>query len=151
MKVNTESAEWDPGASVGFWLNNTSRALLRLHDARLREFGFAMAQLPVLVALEDGDALPQKELARRAGIEQPSMVELIARMEKAGLVKRAPHPEDGRVSLISLTPRARKQVPKAKEALMHGEAEATHGLSTQERAQLRELLKRVAHNLGVGD
>jgi MarR family transcriptional regulator for hemolysin len=149
MKVNTESAEWNPGASVGFWLNNASRSLLRLHDARLREFGFAMAQLPVLIALEDGAALPQKELARRARIEPPSMVELIARMEKAGLVKRSPHPDDGRVSLISLTPRARKQVPRAKEALIQGEADATLGLSAHERTQLRELLKRVAHNLGL--
>ena len=151
MNVNEKSTDWDPRASVGFWLNNASRTLLRLHDARLRELGLAMAQLPVLVALQDGEALPQKELAKRARIEQPSMVELIARMERAGLVRRAPHPDDGRVSLISLTPRASKQLPKAKEALLQGEAEAMAGLSKAERTQLRELLMRVAQNLGAMD
>src|SRR5258705_13803188 len=132
MKVNRKSA-WDPEASVGFWLNNASRTLLRIHDARLRALGLAMAQMPVLLALEECESLSQKELVMRARIEQPSMVELLARMERDGLVKRTPHPDDGRVSLASLTARAREKLPKAKAVLEQGEAEATKGLDATEK------------------
>lgn len=149
MKVKRSASDWDPAASIGFWLNNASRALLRNHDARLRALGLAMAQLPVLMALEQAQALSQRELAQRARIEQPSMVELIARMERDGLVRRAQHPGDRRVSLISLTARARQKLPRARAALLLGETEASAGLSETERAQLRTLLQRVAANLGV--
>nr|WP_275410201.1 MarR family transcriptional regulator [Streptomyces sp. SID14478] len=56
-----------------------------------------------MAALAQGGAMSQKELARLARIEQPSMAQLLARMERDGLVERAPAPDDRRGSLISLT------------------------------------------------
>jgi DNA-binding MarR family transcriptional regulator len=42
-------------------------------------------------------------LAAAAGVGQPSMTELIQRLERQGLVTRVDDPEDGRVALVSLS------------------------------------------------
>lgn len=143
--------EWRPGESVSFWINRASRLLLRLQDERLRRYGLGMSQMPVLHALEDGGALSQKELAQRARVEQPTMAEMLSRMERDGVVERAANPEDRRGTLISLSRRARSRWPKGKAELMAVEGEATAGLSAADRAQLLALLRRFVETLeGTG-
>jgi DNA-binding MarR family transcriptional regulator len=104
-----------------------------------------------LFALEEGEPLSQKELAEAARIEQPSMAELLARMERDGVVQREPNPEDKRGSLTSLTRAARARLPDAKEALWQGEDEATAELSEREKATLIKLLQKVVRNLEAAD
>jgi DNA-binding MarR family transcriptional regulator len=150
MQAEHKSPPWDPESSAAYWINRASRRLLRLHDARLRPLGFGMCQLPVLLALAEGAALPQKELAQRARVEQPTMAEMLARMERDGIVERAPNPDDSRGSLVSLTRKARARLPEAKAALLMGEDDAMAGFSKKEKKLLRELLKRVVENLEAG-
>jgi len=57
----------------------------------------------VLVALQDGRASTQRDLARFAKIEQPPLAQMLARMERDGLIQRKPDPADGRSSRITLT------------------------------------------------
>jgi len=116
-------------------------------DDRLRPLGFAMSQLPVLRALADGSALPQKELVRLARVEQATMAEMLARMERGGVVERQPNPDDGRGTLVSLTRQSRKRLPRAKEVLVEADEAALDGFSDAERALLRELLQRLVRNL----
>jgi MarR family transcriptional regulator, transcriptional regulator for hemolysin len=132
---------------VGFWINLASRTIVRVIDARLRPLGFALSHLPVLRALGQGKALSQKDLARVARVEQQTMAELLARMERDGLVERETNPEDKRGSLTSLTRSARTRFPKAAEILMQGEREAMAGFSDEERAVFADFLKRVVANL----
>jgi DNA-binding MarR family transcriptional regulator len=86
---------------VGFWVNLASRTIVRVIDAQLRPLGFSIGHLPVLRALAEGRSLAQKELARLARVEQPTMAEMLARMERDRLVERHPNPDDKRVSLTS--------------------------------------------------
>ncbi len=91
--------------------------------------------------------MTQKELARRVRIEQPTMAQLLVRMERDGLIRRTENPEDRRSSLISLTPRALKKLPRAKEILSAGNREALDGFTEREIATLSKLLLRVIKNL----
>jgi DNA-binding MarR family transcriptional regulator len=101
----------------------------------------------VLRALAHTRALSQKDLARHARVEQPTMAEMLARMERDGVVERGPNPEDKRGVLISLKPRSRGRLAKARVALAEAERDAMAGLSQAEQQQLRDLLKRVVANL----
>jgi DNA-binding MarR family transcriptional regulator len=47
-------------------------------------------------------------LARRLGIRVPSVTEQVIRLERNGLVHRAPDPTDSRAVLVAITPRGRK-------------------------------------------
>lgn len=42
-------------------------------------------------------------LATKEGVSQPSMTQLVQRLERAGLVTRLPDPDDGRACLIAIT------------------------------------------------
>lgn len=147
MQEGEPRGRWDPEGSASFWINRASRALLRLQDARLRPLGLGMGQLPVLHALADGRSMSQKDLAKRARVEQPTMAEMLSRMERDGVVEREPDPNDRRASLISLTRRARARLPKAKDLLIEGEEEAMAGFTAEEKQLLRALLQRVVQNL----
>src|SRR5688572_18593125 len=138
---------WNPEQTPAYWINRASRALMRTHEERLRPLGFGMGQLPVLLALEDGAELSQKELATRAHVEQPTMAQALTRMERDGLLERRANPDDARSSLYSLERAARARIPELKAALLQGDRDACAGLSAAERTQLIELLRRVASNL----
>ncbi|MBU8849008.1 MAG: MarR family transcriptional regulator [Desulfobacterales bacterium] len=61
------------------------------------------AYLGVLLSLWDKDGLKANELGKRAGLEPSTMTGLLDRMERDGLVKRAPDPNDRRANRIHLT------------------------------------------------
>ena len=120
----------------GHLINRATRLFFRWGEGRFHSLGLALAQLPVLGALKEGASLPQKELARLAQIEQPTMAQLLARMERDGLIRRKPDPVDKRSSLISLTPPALKKLPQARELLLEGNRVALAGFSEREIATL---------------
>jgi MarR family transcriptional regulator for hemolysin len=97
----------------GHLISLAARGFARLSEARLKPLGFGVGHLPVLVALRNGRASTQRDLARFAKIEQPPMAQMLARMERDGLIQRAPDPADGRSSRITLTEVAEARLPEA--------------------------------------
>lgn len=71
--------------------------------------------------------------ARAIKVEQLSMAQLLARMERDGLIRRAPA-RDRRSSLIALTDKARAKLPAGRGILEAGNREAMSGLSDEEVA-----------------
>ncbi|WP_116091500.1 MarR family winged helix-turn-helix transcriptional regulator [Sphingomonas crusticola] len=139
--------EWHADKMPGHYFSRIARGIARVGDGRLRTLGFATAQLPVLTALKDGGKLSQGDLARRAKVEQPTMAQLLARMERDGIVRREPDPADRRSSLISLTDQARARLPAGRQILIEGNKEIVRGLSESEVATLLALLERVLANV----
>ena len=138
---------WDPTTTPSHYISRIARGFARVGDARLREVGFATAQLPVLTALKDGAKRSQSELARWAKVEQPTMAQLLSRMERDGVILREPDPNDGRSSLVSLTEAARTRLPAARAILEHGNRAAMRELSDEEVDTLVGLLRRVLVNV----
>jgi MarR family transcriptional regulator for hemolysin len=131
----------------GHLISLAARGFARLSEARLKPLGFGVGHLPVLVALQDGQASSQSELARFARIEQPSMAQMLTRMERDGLIARTPHPGDKRSSQVSLTDSARTRLPDACAVLFDGNRDALDGFTEEEAAQLTALLTRLIANL----
>jgi DNA-binding MarR family transcriptional regulator len=134
-------------STPGHLISLAARGFARLSEARLKPLGFGVGHLPVLVALQNGQAGTQRDLARFARIEQPSMAQMLARMERDGLIRRMPDPADGRSSQISLTETARTRLPDACAALFQGNRDALNGFTDEEATQLVALLSRLIANL----
>ena len=134
-------------STPGHLISLAARGFARLSEARLKPLGFGVGHLPVLVALRDGQAGSQRDLARFARIEQPSMAQMLARMERDGLIRRTPDPADGRSSHVVLTQAARDRLPDACATLLQGNHEALDGFDAGEAAQLVALLIRLVANL----
>lgn len=145
--MRSRQAPWDPTSVPTFWINHASRLLIGRFDERLRPLGFSMANLRVAFTLKEHGPLQQTEILRFIHVEQPTMVAMIKRMERDGLVLRKPDPKDSRARLLSLTPRASRALSSAKEALAGVVDEALAGVPEDDRAALTKTLQTVVGNL----
>ncbi|MBT2119633.1 MarR family transcriptional regulator [Dyella sp. LX-66] len=145
MGKSTASTPMRP--RIGQLINRASRLLLRAGDARLRPLGLAGAQIPVVAMLKHHGPMTQKQLAEMAQIEQPSMAQTLARMERDGMVERRADPADGRSSFVHLTELALGKLPEAQRVLNLGERRMLAGLEEGEVLVLMGLLQRVVGNL----
>jgi len=85
-------------------LHNTSRAWKAAIDRRLKYLGMSQASWTTIATIAKADApMSQIELANKLGIEAATMVTMIDRLSKAGLILREASPVDRRVKLIVLT------------------------------------------------
>jgi DNA-binding MarR family transcriptional regulator len=76
------------------------------------------------------------------------MAQLLARMERDGIIRRKPDPADGRSSLISLTARTMKLIEPARAIMAQVNRDALAGFDDDEVRQLVALLQRVIANVG---
>ena len=134
-------------STPGHLVSLAARGFARLSEARLKPLGFGVGHLPVLVALQDGRASTQRDLARFAKIEQPPMAQMLARMERDGLIQQTPDPADGRSNRITLTKVARARLPDAIAVLLRGNREVLRVFSDEEAGLLAALLTRLIANL----
>lgn len=128
-------------------IGQAHRTFARLVDAPLRELEFAMGQIPVLALLNSSASLSQAELARLVQVEQPSMAQMLMRMERDGLVHRLQDPADKRSRLISLTDKARQRLPAGRAVMDAVKDKALEGFSAVEVEVLASLVGRVQANL----
>lgn len=134
--------------SLGFLVRDLNRAVQREIGARVAAHGVAPGAWYLLRMLWERDGLTQRELARRVGTTEPTVVVALRGMEEGGLIRRERSESDGRRVHIHLTEAGRR----LREALLpvahEVNARATRGLSADEAAFLRALLRRARANFG---
>ena len=91
----------------------------------------------------EGTSTPT-ELAARLQITTASVTELVERLSRAGLARRAPHPHDRRKVVLSLTDAAQRQVGGMFERIAVSTARCTSLLSADERATVLRFLHDLA-------
>lgn len=137
--------------SAGYMTNWAARLFARELERQLAPSGIAPAYMPVLFALADGSRLTQKELARRAAVEQPTMAATLNRMERDAMIDRRPDPADKRSALVALTPLALGKVATVEQVVSAINALALEQLTPDERRQYLSLLGRVIAVLEAQD
>ena len=85
-------------------LHNASRAWRQALDRRLKYLGVSQAGwMTIAVTAKAREPLSQSELAQSLGVEGATMVAMVDRLVKAGLVTREPSATDRRVKRVVLT------------------------------------------------
>jgi DNA-binding MarR family transcriptional regulator len=118
-------------------------------DDLLNEIGLHVGQEMMLRALWDRGGVAQTELAREFGVQLATVTNARRRLERNGIVKRAPDAADQRVSLVFLTNEGRERRAAVEEKWSRLERESFAGLSGSEQELIRDLLSRVHHNLST--
>ncbi len=144
--------EYDFQSSIGYWLCMTSHAYERAMNEELTAQGITFRQCQVLAWLALEGEQTQTELATRMNIEPPTLVRVLDRMERDGLVARTDCPDDRRRKIIKPLAKARPIWKKIIASAEVVRGRAVEGLSKQEIATLKKLLGRVMENVqgGVG-
>lgn len=137
-----------PRDSLGYQVNLLARLLEQALRDRIAVHGVVPGQFAQLLTLFEEEPLTQRELCDRVRIEQPTMAATLQRMDRDGLIERAPDPGDGRRVQITLSARARELAGPLSEAAREVNDRATRGLDVAEMATLMALVKQVVANLG---
>ena len=96
-------------------LHNTARTWRLAVDRRLKDLGLSQAGwMTIAMAAKADDPLSQIELAQRLGVEGSTMVAMIDRLMKSGLLERQPSPTDRRVRLVVVTEAGNKLYQRVK-------------------------------------
>src|SRR5262249_49798371 len=106
---------------VGYLLAKASQRWNQLLAEAFRGQGYGEVRPTygsVLVPLFEEDGLRMSELAARARLAKQTMTTVVRLVERAGLVQRAPDPEDARATRVHLTERGRRFRPVAERELL---------------------------------
>jgi DNA-binding MarR family transcriptional regulator len=88
-------------------------------DASLAPFGLTFARYEVLMLLmfSSRGSMPVGKAGARLQVHPTSVTSAVDRLQAAGLVRRRPHPGDGRGVLVEITARGRRTALAATHAL----------------------------------
>lgn len=132
--------------SAAYLTGQLAKAFTRSLQKRAAALGFSPGQLPVLIELWAEDGLTQKQLLDRVGIEQATMANTLARMQRDGLIDRRPHPSDRRAQLVYLTDKARGMEEEAIRIAREADDALFAGFKRFERELLLEYVRKIIEN-----
>jgi DNA-binding MarR family transcriptional regulator len=115
-------------------------------NARLAEFGLNRAAWDVLASLrrsEPAHRLSPTQLYVALMRSSGAITHRLHRLERAGLVKRIPDPDDARGMLVELTAKGTAVVDRIAPLHLANEASLLEPLNQKEQATLTELLRKL--------
>lgn len=136
------------GMSAVTSIMRAQQIMLGRVERALKPFGLSFARFEMLrlLAFTREGQMPLSSAIARLQVHPTSVTNTVDRLSRAGLVQRAPHPDDGRAAMISLTEEGRALVERATLAL--NEVFADPGLPDAETQQLVRILARFRRDAG---
>ncbi len=95
-------------------LRQADRVLTSYYDEALRDLSITIAQFSLLRALSYMKQTSQKELQQALVLQQTTLTRNLQPLIRSGYVQTSPSPEDGRVTLVSLTDEGKALFKQAK-------------------------------------
>ena len=151
-RANWERAGWGDVADGMVAVTSVMRAhqilLARVENAlRPYDLSFARFELLRLLAFSRTGSLPITKASDRLQIHVTSVTHAIRRLEADGLVKRVPHPTDGRTTLVQITDLGRSTAEDATVTL-NEQVFADTGLSATDARALVAAIDTLRHHAG---
>lgn len=114
LTIRMSNVDTEP---FGILLHGTARAWRLKLDGRLKPMGLSQAKWRTLLHLSiASDPLTQAEIASRLGIEEPTLVTLLHRLEKGGWVTRRNAAHDRRCKTVHLGKKAHQVITRINDA-----------------------------------
>ncbi|MEW9550375.1 MarR family winged helix-turn-helix transcriptional regulator [Nonomuraea sp. NPDC050783] len=134
---------FEAGAAVRTAYHAVER--MRAHGSEGR--GVSAGALDVLIRLSTaGERISIGGLARAAGVSSRNVTGLVDTLERDGLVRRVPDPDDRRSVLAEITPAGRAWIEAFREPSRRAMRALFHGFTAEELNVLRDLCLRLAAN-----
>jgi len=134
----------DTAETFGQLLHGTARAWRQKLDERLRPMGLSQAKWRTLMHLSlAGDALTQTEIAARLGVEEPTVVTLLHRLEREDWITRSNSPRDRRCKLVLLGRRAQRVIAQINSSAATLRHELLAGVPNSDLQTCMKVLARI--------
>jgi DNA-binding MarR family transcriptional regulator len=151
-RANWERAGWgdvSPGMVAVTSVMRAHQILLARVETALRPYdlSFSRFELLRLLAFSRTGELPITKASDRLQVHVTSVTHAIRRLEADGLVRRAPHPTDGRTTLVQITDLGRSTVEDATVTL-NEQVFADIGMDAGESEALVSSIETLRRNAG---
>ena len=128
----------------GQLLHGTARAWRQKLDERLKPMGLSQAKWRTLMHLSlAGDALTQAEIAARLGVEEPSVVTLLHRLEREDWITRTNSALDRRCKMVLLGRRAQRVIAQINSSARTLRNELLADISTPDLQMCMDVLAHI--------
>ncbi|KXP08446.1 MarR family transcriptional regulator [Tsukamurella pulmonis] len=118
---------------------------------RRRGLPISLPQLSALNVLATDGPLTPGQLASRERVQPPSMTRVVASLDDLGLVRRVPHPTDGRQVIIHLAAKGQQTLADEAEARAVWLQDKLDELTPDERAILSDAATVLNAMIDEGD
>ena len=144
MAKQDEEEEFRLENSATHLLHRAQQVAVNLSATELAEKGLTIRQFAVLAALHNEDGQSQSNLVDATGIDRSTLADMVARMEKGGLVKRIKSKDDARAKAVSLTEDGEKAYQNAVPAVAEADGILLQDLRSSRRKSLLSSLGIIA-------
>ena len=133
-------------------LHGTARAWRLKLDERLRPMGLSQAKWRTLMHLSIAPGpLTQSEIASHLGIEEPTLVTLLHRLENDRWVARKNSSHDRRCKTVHLAPRAQRVIEQISDAAFKLRHELLDDIPASELQTCMRVLERIQQKAEKGN
>jgi DNA-binding MarR family transcriptional regulator len=105
--------------------------------------GVPAGQVAALVHLQQRNGVLIRELGDQLGLNSAGITGLVARLERAGFIRRAPDPRDKRGISVHITKRGRATVARVAPILTHISQQMTEGMTATQVATLDSFFRAI--------
>ncbi|HIT85349.1 MAG TPA: MarR family transcriptional regulator [Candidatus Ornithomonoglobus intestinigallinarum] len=132
-----------PEEGIGFYIKRINDYILADTNERLKKLDLTFSQMHILIyiLMHGGRDVRQRDILHYFNIAHPTVVGLLRRMEKKGLVCVESDPDDRRGNCVTALPKANAILEQLKEGQLHIEALLTKELTPEQQAELKKILK----------
>lgn len=117
----------------------------KLSNQLLAPYDLTNSQFKILMVLyhASGDCVRQADIEERFSMTNPTVTGLVQKLEVKDLVRRIPHPIDGRSKVLTLTEKSLTMKEELLELANELECRMTANLTAAERDRLAVLLEKM--------
>lgn len=144
MSKQDVEAAYSLNLSATHLLHRAQQAAVTLSAGGLAMKGLTIRQFAVLAALHSEDGQSQSSLVAATGVDRSTLADMVARMEKSGLVKRTVSKLDARAKAVSLSAAGTKAYKAAVLKVEEADALLLKGLRRSKREGLIAALSVLA-------
>ena len=130
-----------------YLLNRTVSRYNVVIEAELRKIGIDIPTWRVLMILGEQEPQPIGQIAKLAVINISTMMRIVERMMKAGLIKSTPSASDGRTTELKLSAAGRKKLTEARSITAPVYKKLIAGIGAKQFSGLLGLLNQIHDNL----
>jgi DNA-binding MarR family transcriptional regulator len=127
----------------GFLIRRLHQIHLALFAEECAAFGVTPVQFSLLSLLATQSGLDQAALAFAVGVDRATTANVVARLERRGLLRRRPNPVDKRVKQVELTAAGSRMLARIDPYARRAHERTLEALPTRDRAQFIALLRRL--------
>jgi len=130
-----------------YWVMRLGNRYTHLMEAQLKKLGMNITSWRVGLILRENGEISMSDVAEHAVGRLPTITKTVYRMQEQGLVSVSQNKQDGRVTMVNITPAGIETINQLIANTARIIDRAFEGLSAQETTELNKRLKQVFDNL----